>query len=104
MKICRSEVIIPDMEGQCELLRISYKKSGAYAYIPSSIIQKFHRDKERNHSFVAFFKDGLLVLFKDTELERKLKPEILASRKIYEKLKEVDSSITKKVYTTTMGV
>ena len=65
-----------------ELGRITYKSSGISLYLPKSIVNALHLNREENTSLVIFsVEDKGFFLIKDTELAGILKPSILDMRR-----------------------
>ena len=65
-----------------ELGRITYKSSGISLYLPKSIVNALHLNKEEDSSLVIFGvgNEGFFLI-KDTALAQRLKAEILDKRK-----------------------
>jgi len=64
-----------------ELARITYKSSGAYIYIPKSIVKSINLNSEVASLVMFSAGDDGFFLIKNTALAAKLKPWILDLRK-----------------------
>jgi len=80
-----------DGDGAVELLRLTPKSAGFYAYLPSSVVEALHLN-ENDHSLIAFIDDSssytTLIIFKDRDLLGLLKSEILSRRQRAEQLQK----------------
>jgi len=93
-RIYGSRIFIPDCN-KVEILRLMPKSAGFDVYLPHSVVEALHLD-ESDHSLIAFIDDSssttYLILIKDNDLLRQLRPLILSKREkaeaLYRKLRE----------------
>jgi len=75
-----------------ELLRLDYKKSGLFTYLPKSIVEFLGLRKEEDRSLVALLDDeggyNYVILIADKDLSKLLRPIILARREKAQKLQQ----------------
>jgi len=75
-----------------ELLRLDFKKSGLFTYLPKSIVEFLGLRKEEDRSLVALLDSegeyNYVVLIPDKDLSRLLRPIILARRQKAQRLQE----------------
>lgn len=70
-----------------ELGRITYKSSGISLYLPKSVVNALHLNKEKDRSLIIFsVEDKGFFLIKDTVLQHELKSEILTLRQKFVKI------------------
>ena len=75
-----------------ELLRLDYKRVGAFVYLPRDLVEFLHLSKEQDRSLVAFLDSSgsynFVIITSDKNLIEMLKPLILEKRQRAEKLRE----------------
>jgi len=80
-----------DGDGAVELLRLTPKSAGFYAYLPHSVVEALGLRRD-DHALIAFVDDSssytTLVVFKDRDLLGLLKSEILSRRQQAEQLQK----------------
>ena len=75
-----------------ELLRLDFKKSGLFTYLPRSVVEFLHLNKEEDRSLIAILDSeseyNYVILIADRDLVSLLKPIILARRQRAQQLQQ----------------
>jgi len=75
-----------------ELLKLDFKKAGLFVYLPRSVVEFLHLNKEEDRSLVALMDYGgkynYIILIADRDLVSLLKPIILSRREKAQQLQQ----------------
>lgn len=74
------------LDGQLDLCRIEMKNGALQLFIPRLLREKLQLNGE--HYLIGYADGNTLLLVKSSELEERLKPEILQARKTYARMRE----------------